>query len=91
MDAKHMDALRELEIAALRGHPDGYATSDCTVTHKEAADALRAALARIHELETALRSVLTAWWGSKCRRSYNGADLEPIMLKANEALDAHDG
>ncbi len=57
MDAKHMDALRELEIAALRGHPDGYATSDCTVTYKEAADALRAALARIDELETALQGV----------------------------------
>lgn len=69
MDAKHKDALRELEIAALRGHPDGYATSDCTVTYKEAADALRAALARCDEadrMETTLREirgkVLTGSW-----------------------------
>ena len=60
MDAKHKDALRELEIAALRGHPDGYATSDCTVTYKEAADALRAALARYDEadrMETLIREL----------------------------------
>lgn len=83
MDAKHKDALRELEIAALRGHPDGYATSDCTVTYKEAADALRAALARIDELETALASIADGGTMADYRKAR--ALLQPA------APEAHDG